>query len=131
MNKKHHISLNSRYIVVLDGAIYFSVRFCDNSLLVFKMCFQVFSFASKKVREFSSDRKILMSLSSVLFHPPYRVSVFWNFNFGLRYLGKRSLCLWNQPHFLRNSDKNVLSPKQKKSKDIWDTVLLAKDSWRQ
>ena len=32
------------------------------------MRFQVFSFASKKVQGFSSDRKILMSLLSVLFH---------------------------------------------------------------
>ena len=43
-----------------------SVQFCDNSVL--KMRFQVFSFASKKVQGFSSDRKILMSLLSVFFH---------------------------------------------------------------
>ena len=54
-------SLNSQFIVVLDGII------CDNSLLVLKMRFQVFSFSSKKVQGFSSDRKILMSLS-VFFH---------------------------------------------------------------
>ena len=46
----------------------FSVRFCDNSLLVLKMVFQFFSSASKKVQEFSDDKKILMSLLSVLFH---------------------------------------------------------------
>ena len=44
--------------VVLNGIICFSVRFCDNSLLVLKMRFQVFSVASKKVQRFSSDRKI-------------------------------------------------------------------------
>ena len=37
----------------------FSVRFCDNSLLVLKMRFQVISFASKRVEAFYSDRKIL------------------------------------------------------------------------
>ena len=76
MNKQHRILLNSQFIVVLDGIICFSVRFCDNLLLVLKMHFQVFSFASKKVQEFSSDRKILMSLLSVLFHLQNHVSVF-------------------------------------------------------
>ena len=40
----------------------FSVRFCDNSLLMLKTSFQVFPFASKKVHGFSSDRKMLKSL---------------------------------------------------------------------
>ena len=35
-----------------------------------------------------------------------------------RYLGKHSLCPWNQPHFLRNSDKSILSPRQNKS-ETW------------
>ena len=87
------------------------------------MRFQIFSFASKKVQGFSSYRRILMSLLSVLFHLQNRVSVFWNFNFQPRYLGKRSLCLWNQPHFKRNSDKSLVSPKQNSLKEIWDTVL--------
>ena len=73
--------INSQFFVVLDGIFCFSARFCDNSLLVFKMRFQVFSFPSKKVQGFSSDRKILMLLLSVLFHLQNRVSVFWNFNF--------------------------------------------------
>ena len=64
-----------------------------------------------------------MSLLSVLFHLQNRVSGFWNFNFQPRYLGKRSLCLWNQPHFKRNSDKSLVSPKQNSLKEIWDTVL--------
>ena len=81
MTKKHHISLNSQFNVVLNGIICFSVRFCDNSLLVLKMRFQVFSFASKKVQGFSSDRKISMSLLSVLFHQQNRLPVFWNFKF--------------------------------------------------
>ena len=75
------------------------------------MRFQVFSFASKKVQCFSSEKKILMSLLSVLFH--LQNSVFGNFNFYPRYLGKHSLCLSNQPHFLTNSDKSFLSPAQK------------------
>ena len=39
-------------------------------------------------------------------------------------------CLWNQPHFRRNSDKSILSLKQNNLKEIWDTVLYTKDSWR-
>ena len=56
--------------------ICFSVRFRDNSLLVLKMRFQLFSFASKKVHGFSSGRKILMLLLSVLFHLQNCVSIF-------------------------------------------------------
>ena len=37
---------------------------------------QVFSFASKEVEEFSSDKKMLMSLLLVLFHLENRVSGF-------------------------------------------------------
>ena len=70
------MSLNSQFIVVLDDIICFSVRFCDNSLLGLKMHFQVFTFASKMVQGFSSDRKILMSLLPVLFHLQNLVSVF-------------------------------------------------------
>ena len=40
------------------------------------MRFQLFSFASKKVQGFFSDRKMLMSLLSVLFHLQNRGSVF-------------------------------------------------------
>ena len=58
--------------------IFFSVQFRDNSLLVLKMRLQVFSFTSKKVQGFPSDRKILMSLLSVLFHLQNHVSVFWD-----------------------------------------------------
>ena len=60
----------------------FSVRFCDNSLLVIiirlqlfhkQECTQANCFTSKG---FSNDRKILMLLLSVLFHLQNRVSVF-------------------------------------------------------
>ena len=37
-------------------------------------------------------------------------------NFQSRYLGKRSLCTWNQPDFLKNSDKSLLSSEQNKLK---------------
>ena len=107
MTRYYHISLNRWFIVVLYGIICVSVRFCDNSLLLLKMRFQVFRFASKSVQGFSSDRKMLMLLLSVLFHLPNRVSVFWNFS--PRYLEKSSLYPWNPPHFLRNSDKSLLS----------------------
>ena len=108
---------------VLNSIIYFSVWFCDNSLLVLKICFQFFSFASKKVKWFSSDRKISMLLLSVLIHLQKPVSVFGNFTFSLRYLGKLSLCHWNQPHFLRNSSKSLLFPEQSNLKEIWDKLL--------
>ena len=113
----HCISLNNQFTVVLNSIICFSVRFCDSSLLVLKMRFQVFSFSSKKLQWFFSDIKILMSLLSLLFHLQTYLSIFWNFNFQPRYLRKRSLCQWNQPHFLRNSDKSLSSPKQNKIKD--------------
>ena len=58
--KNNHISLNSQFTVVLNDIILFSVRFCDNSLLMLKVRFQAFSFAIKKVQEFSSGRKTLM-----------------------------------------------------------------------
>ena len=104
MNRQLHIALNIQCAFVLDGIICFSVRFCDNLLLVLKTRFQVFSLASKKVQGFPSDRKILMSLLSVLFHLQNCVSAFWHFNFWSGYLGKRLLCSWNQSHFLRKSD---------------------------
>ena len=59
-NKYYDISLISQLTVVLNGIICFSVRFSDNSLLMLKVRFQIFSFASKKVQGFSSDRKTLM-----------------------------------------------------------------------
>ena len=69
------MSLNSQFAVVLNCVICFSVGFFDNSLLVLKMHFQVFSFARKQ----KGDRKILMSLLSLLFHLQNRVSVFLKF----------------------------------------------------
>ena len=42
--------MNSQFTVVLNGIVCFSVRFCDYSLLMLKVRFQVFSFASKKVQ---------------------------------------------------------------------------------
>ena len=56
---KYHMSVNSQFTVVLNDIIYlfFSVRFCDNSLLVFD-----------EVQGFTSDRKInvvvIITLSS-------------------------------------------------------------------
>ena len=70
------MSLNSQFTAVLNDIICFSIRFCDNSILVLKMRFQAFPFVSKKVQRFSGDRKILMSMLSVLFHLQNRVSVF-------------------------------------------------------
>ena len=69
-----------------------------------------------KVQGFSCDKKILMSLWSLLAHLQNRVSVFWNSNFESMLLGKRKSCPWNHLHFLRKSDKRLLSPKQQKKK---------------
>ena len=60
MTKWHHISLNSQFTVAFNGIICFSLRFCDNSLLMLKVHFQVFTFAIKKVQGVSSDRKTLL-----------------------------------------------------------------------
>ena len=81
MAKKHYVSLNSQFTIVLNDIICFSVRFCDNSLLGLNMHFQVILSQAKSARKFSSDRKKLMSLLSVLSHLQNRVSVFRNFNF--------------------------------------------------
>ena len=59
-----------------------------NSLIVLKMRFQDFSFASKKVHGFSSDKEILMSLISVLFHLQNCVS-FLKFWFLAKSFGER------------------------------------------
>ena len=64
----------------MNSIICFSVQFCDNSLLVLKTRFHVFSFAREKVQGFSSDRKILILLS-MLFHLQNRVSIFGNLIF--------------------------------------------------
>ena len=82
------------------------------------MRFQVFSFASKKVEGFSSDRKVLMSLLSALFHLQNRVSIFEILIF--------SQDIWGNVHYvpeinrinLRNSDKSLLSPEQNNLKEI-------------
>ena len=47
------MSVNGQFTVVLNSISCFFERFCDNSLLVLKTRFQVFSFASKKVQRFS------------------------------------------------------------------------------
>ena len=60
----------------MNGIICFYVRFCDNSLLVLKMRFQILSFASKKVQGFSGDMKILMWFLSVLFYLQNRAQIF-------------------------------------------------------
>ena len=86
------------------------------------MRFQVFSFASKKVEGFSSDRKVLMSLLSALFHLQNRVSIFEILIF--------SQDIWGNVHYvpeinrinLRNSDKSLLSPEQNNLKEIWEMV---------
>ena len=62
----------------------------------------------------------------MLFYLQNHVSIFWNFILWPRYLGKRSLCPWNQPHFWRNSDKTLLSPEQINLKEIWDRFCRRK-----
>ena len=62
---KTTISLNRQFTVDFNSIICFSVQFYDNSQLLLNMPFHVFSL---QVQGFSSDRKVLMSLLSVLFH---------------------------------------------------------------
>ena len=103
-----------------------------NYLLFFGWCkmfscmilqfFQVISFTTKMVQEFSSDRKILMFLKLLLFYPQNRFLVLWNFNFEPKYLGKSTS--WNQPYFLMKYEKSFLSPEQNKSKEIHSMMTI-------
>ena len=61
------MSLNSQFTVALNGIICFSARFCNDALLVLKMIFQVFYFASKNVQGFSKERKMLMFHCSFIY----------------------------------------------------------------
>ena len=127
VNPYNYLLKNANFLInqFLNNIIYhyvanfcFSVSFCNNSLLVSKML------GSKKVQGFSSNRKILMSLQSLLFHLQKRVSVFGNFNLEPRFLGKNTSCPWNQPHFLKKSDKTFYLPNEtNKLKEIRDMVL--------
>ena len=91
-----------------------------------KTRFRVFSLAKKKVEGFSSDRKIFISLLSVLFHLQNRFSQFFKILTFSQDIWENVHCPWNQPDFLRNSDKSPLSLKQNKLKEIRDTVFNAK-----
>ena len=73
-----------KFTVVLTGIICFSVQFCNNSLLILKVRFQVFSFASKNLQGFSSDRKTLMLFYLLLFHLQNHVSEILIFRRGIQ-----------------------------------------------
>ena len=104
VNKKHHISLNSQFIDVLDGIICFTVRFCNNSSV-----FQVHEDINVIVISALTSTKPCLS--------------FLKCYFLAKTFGKSSFCPRNQPHFLMNSDKSLLSPEQSKLKEeIWDMV---------
>ena len=75
MTKQHHISLNSQFTVLLNRIICFSVQFCDNSLLVLKMRFQVFFRQQKGTRVFQRQKDIDVVVI-ILFHLQNVVSVF-------------------------------------------------------
>ena len=110
MTKWHHISLNSWFTVVFfNYIICFSVRFCDNLLLVLKMLFQVFAFASKKIHGFSSDSRLLMLQLLLLFHLQKRVSVFSNFKFYPRYLRETFIWFVKSTSFLRFQPRFLVS----------------------
>ena len=74
----------------------------DNSLLVLKMSFQVFSLVSKNIQLFSSGKKILMLLLSVLF---YLSSQFFEILIFSQDIYRNILYVSEIKHFLRNSDK--------------------------
>ena len=65
--EKHLFFQNKHWRIYIFINTQFTAVFCDNSQLVLKMHFQVFSFASKKVQGFPSDRKILR----LLYHCPF------------------------------------------------------------
>ena len=77
----------------------------DNSLLVLKMSFQVFSLVSKNIQLFSSGKKILMLLLSVLF---YLSSQFFEILIFSQDIYRNILCLWNQT-FPKELWQNLLS----------------------
>ena len=85
-----------------------------------KMRYQVFSFANKYLFSQKGTRisQWQEDVNAVLIIAVLAVSQFFNQDIW----GKRSLCPWNQPHFLRNSDKSLISLDQNKLKEIWDTV---------
>ena len=65
------------FTVVLDIIICFSAHFWDNSTLMLKIRFQVFSSTSKNIQGFSGDMKISMLLLSVLFYLYKTISQFF------------------------------------------------------
>ena len=72
-----------------------------------KIHLHVFFFKSKKLQGFSSDRKILMSLLSALFHVQNRVLVF-EISILAKIFGEMFIMSLKSPHFLRNSDTLII-----------------------
>ena len=52
MTKQHHILLNSQFAVILNGIIFFIVRFCDSSLLWLKFFFRFFLSQERRYKGF-------------------------------------------------------------------------------
>ena len=52
MTKQHHILLNSQFAVILNGIIFFIVRFCDSSLLGLKFFFRFFLSQARRYKGF-------------------------------------------------------------------------------
>ena len=124
MNKWHHISLNNKFII-LKGSIWFSVRFWDNSLLVLKMRFQVFSFASQKIQGFSSDRKTLIIVIGAMSFTV--ISALWSAKPYLRFLkfkfGEAFIMSLKLTSFSKELWQKAFISQANQIKKIWDTVL--------
>ena len=66
LNNITHISLNSKFIVVLDGIICFSEQSCDNSLLVLNGFSGLFFHKQKCTRVFRWQEDITVVVTSAL-----------------------------------------------------------------
>ena len=111
MNKQHHISWNIQFAIVSDGVICFSVSFAiihGSVRIVFSDLF------------FRNQKGNVVVVSALSFTKP--CLSFLKFQFLAKILVKKAHCPWNQPHFLRNSDKSLLSPEQNKLKEIWHMI---------
>ena len=88
-----------------------------------KTCFQVFSFKSRKVQGFSSDRKnvnvvVILSLLSTETYLS-----FLKFYFLGKIFWETLIMFVKSTSFPKELYKNLLSPEQNNSKEIQDTVL--------
>ena len=93
--------LHSQFTVVLHDILFFSVPSCNNLLLVLKMFFQIFSFASKKLKVIFSGRKMIIPQQLLLFHLQICVS---NFKFFEILIFRQHI--WGNIHYVHEINLN-------------------------